>query len=127
MEARDHGSEMRVPTSPENLWDAITRPDPSNRRLFEVEEGSAADDVHVGSRVLRRDADGEEAVWGEVVDVERPHRLVMELEPWERSEAFRVTLKIEREGQGSRLAMIWEPLPRPNGHHPNGSAAPAKR
>lgn len=120
MEARDHGSELRVPTTPEHLWDAITRPDASSHRLFVTDDGA---DVHVGSRVMRRDGDGEETVWGQVVLAERPHRLVMELEPWERSEAFRVTLSIEGEGQGSRLAMVWEPLPGRRGNGGAGSGA----
>ena len=112
MEARDYCSELRVPANPESLWDAITHPDPATHRLFATEDGV---DVHVGSRVMHRNGKGDERVWGQVVDVERPHRLVMELEPWEHWEMFRVTLNIEPEGRGSRLAMLWEPLGRPDG------------
>ena len=107
MDPRDLCSEMRVPATPESLWDAITRPTSPARRLFATENG---DGVQVGSVVMQHGVDGEESVWGRVVDLERPHRLVMELEPSEHSEHFRVTLNIEREGPGSRLALTWEPI-----------------
>ena len=109
MDPRDLCSEMRVPATPESLWDAITRPTSPARRLFATENGDA---VQVGSAVMQHGVDGEESVWGRVVDLERPHRLVMELEAWEHSEPYRVTLNIEREGPGSRLALTWEPMAR---------------
>ena len=110
MDARDFRSELHVPAAPETLWEAITRPASATRRLFAIEQGAA---VEVGSRVMQRDDSGEESVWGRVVDLEWPHRLVLELERWEHSEPYRVTLLIEPEGQGSRLELSWEPVGRP--------------
>jgi len=120
MDPRDLSSEMRVPATPESLWDAITRPTSTSRRLFATENG---DGVQVGSCVMQHSEDGGESVWGRVVDIERPRRLVMELEPWENSEPYRVTLNIEPEGPGSRLALTWEPMARPsNGVRPGSGA-----
>lgn len=110
MESQIVYSEARFATSPERVWDALTRTGSTSFRYYDHPHHLSPSQAHVGSRVLCCHPDGTELAVGEVVDFVPPHQLVMVLEPWTSTDRFtQVTLRIEAEGEGSKLAVIRDP------------------
>src|SRR5262245_20874627 len=107
METRTYHSEKSLPATPERLWEALTRTGFTSFHLDPLDGGETG----VGARVTYCDSDRSELAVGEIVDAERPKRLVMVLEPHGESEGYvQLTVTIDPEDEGSRLSVIGEPF-----------------
>jgi uncharacterized protein YndB with AHSA1/START domain len=90
--------EVYIRTTPEQLWDAITEPERTQQYFFGT---SVKSDWRVGSPVVRT-AGGRVVHEGEVLEIERPRRLVMTFAHKTRPEL--------RDDRPSRVAWTIEPL-----------------
>ncbi len=68
-----HVYEVFIRTTPQKLWDAITKPEFTQQYFYET---SVKSDWKIGSTVLHAAKDGQTIVEGKVIDVDPPHKLV---------------------------------------------------
>jgi uncharacterized protein YndB with AHSA1/START domain len=73
MEKPKHVYEVYIRTTPEKLWEAITRPEMTRQYFYGTE---ARSDWKVGSAVRHVGADGETKLDGKVLEFDPPRRLV---------------------------------------------------
>lgn len=110
MTAPTHVFVIYIRTSPEKLWDAITRPE-FTRQYFH--ETAIESDFQAGSAVTYRMSDGRPAVVGRVIECTRPSKLVITWH-FEYSDAYRdeppsrVTFLIEQSGKSCKLTVIHD-------------------
>lgn len=99
-----------IRTSPERLWDALSKPEFTRRYWFGYHQES---NWTVGSSWKLVSADGQVADTGEVVEIDPPRRLVLkwrnEFRPELKAEGFtRCTFEIDREGELVKLTVTHE-------------------
>ena len=104
-----------IRTTPDKLWEALTKPEFTRRYWFGSHQQS---DWTVGSSWKLAFADGRVADTGEVLEIDPPKRLVLkwrnEFRPELKSEGYtRCTFEIETEGEMVKLTVIHE-ADRPN-------------
>ncbi|MBV9174473.1 MAG: SRPBCC domain-containing protein [Chloroflexi bacterium] len=110
MDAPRHVFQVYIRTSPEQLWQAITDPEFTRRFFFETRVDSRWEP---GERLAYSRKDGSLVVEGEVLEVERPRRLVTtwafrnnpELQD---DPPSRVTWEIEPLGSTCRLTLVHD-------------------
>lgn len=105
--------QIYIRTTPEELWEAITSAE-FTRQYFH--ETAVESDWEVGSPVTYYNADRTVAVDGEVLEVDRPHRLsytwhVLYSEQAAQEEPSRVTWEIEVVEDACRLRMTHDRFP----------------
>lgn len=99
-----------IRTAPETLWDALTKPEFTRTYWFGV---SAECDWEVGSSWRLVFADGRIADTGEVVEIDRPRRIVLswrnEFRPEMKAEGYsRATFELEPQGDMVKLTVTHE-------------------
>jgi uncharacterized protein YndB with AHSA1/START domain len=99
-----------IRTTAEKLWDALTKPEFTRQYWFGIQQDC---DWKVGSSWKLVFPDGRVGDSGEVVEVDRPRRIVLkwrhELMPELREEGFsRCTLEIAQEGEMTKLTVLHE-------------------
>jgi uncharacterized protein YndB with AHSA1/START domain len=99
-----------IRTTPEKLWDALTKPEFTRAYWCETWQDSAWE---AGSPWRIMIPDGRVADSGEVLEVDRPRRLVLswrnEFRPELKAEGYsRATFEIEPVGQSVKLTVIHE-------------------
>ena len=110
MKGPRHIYEVYIRTSPEKLWDAITSPAFTRQYFY----GTAVEsDWKKGSKVTHRQQDGKPALEGEVLEIERPHRLVTTFAAVHNPEAkndrpSRVTWEITKLGDVCKLVLTHD-------------------
>jgi len=102
--------ELYIRTTPEQLWEAITDPAWTSRYWYGAFNRSG---WQPGDRWVSESEDGEVYLEGEIVEAERPSRLVHTFhvvdEPEPAAEApSRVTWEIGAEGEACRLVLTHE-------------------
>ncbi len=105
-----HVFQVYIRTSPERLWEAITKPEFTRRYFHQTD---IASDWEQGSAVCYRNQDGSVAVEGEVLEVERPRRLSFTWHVLYDPEAAkdrpsRVTWEIEPLGETCKLTLTHD-------------------
>ncbi|MGI8551474.1 MAG: SRPBCC family protein [Dehalococcoidia bacterium] len=105
-----HVYEVYIRTTPEKLWEAITSPEFTRRYFY----GTAViSDWRQGSRCVYRGDNDQVVIDGEVVEVEKPKRLVQTWKLVENAEApddppSRVIWQIEPQGETCKLTLIHD-------------------
>jgi uncharacterized protein YndB with AHSA1/START domain len=99
-----------IRTSPEKLWDALTRSEFTKQYWFGTHQES---DWKQGSSWKLIFSDGRVADSGEVLEIDRPRLLVLkwrnEFKPEVKAEGYtRCTFKIEHEGETVKLTITHE-------------------
>jgi uncharacterized protein YndB with AHSA1/START domain len=99
-----------IRTTPEKLWQALTEPEFTRRYWWETWQDC---EWKPGAswRIMLRD--GQVADTGEILEIERPRRLVLtwrnEFKPELRAEGFsRLTYEIEQQGESVKLTVIHD-------------------
>lgn len=105
-----HVYEVYIRTTPEKLWDAITRPEMTRQYFYATDVES---DWRVGSPVRHKGADGEAKLDGKVLEVLPGRKLVTTFCAVHDPEAAkdrpsRVTWEIEPRGEVCRLTLIHD-------------------
>jgi uncharacterized protein YndB with AHSA1/START domain len=99
-----------IRTTPEKLWDALTKPEFTRQFWFGMHQDSEWTQGASWKLVF---GDGRVADTGEVVEIDRPRRLVLkwrnEFRPELKAEGFtHCTLTIEQEGELVKLTVVHE-------------------
>lgn len=99
-----------IRTTPEQLWDALTRPDFTRQYWFGV---SVESDYKAGSPWRMVYPDGRLTDSGEIIEAEKPRRIVIkwlhELRPELKGEGYsRCTIEIEPMGASVQLKIVHE-------------------
>jgi len=101
-----HVYQVFIRATPDQIWDALTNGRLSERYYHGLRVASTWRD---GARYSYRDDDGDIAISGEVLEAERPRRLVQTFRFASRDDApSRVTWEIEKLGDVSRLDLVHE-------------------
>ena len=106
-----HVYEIFIRTTPEKLWEAITKPELTKQYFH---GSSVKSDWKIGSSVTH-EIDGKPALEGKVIEIDPPRRLVTTFAArWAHSEEAmkdrpsRVTWLIEQRGEACRLTVIHD-------------------
>ena len=107
-----HVYEILIETTPERLWQAITDGEMTRQYYYGTEVVS---DWQVGGEMRYLDADGNERLLCEILEIEEPKRLVTTFKPlWEGAtsahEPSKVTYEIEQLGGVCRLTLVHDDL-----------------
>ena len=99
-----------IRTTPEKLWDALTKPEFTREYWFGVWQDCSWEK---GARWQLKRSDGSIVDAGEVVEIDRPRRLVLswrnEFRPELKAEgASRATIELEPTGESVRLTITHE-------------------
>jgi uncharacterized protein YndB with AHSA1/START domain len=110
MAAPRHVYEVYIRTTPEKLWNAITNAEMTALYFHETRVES---DWKPGSPILHRQQDGKPALEGNVIEVDRPRRLVTTFRFAQHPEGkkerpSRVTWEIEPQGEVCRLTLTHD-------------------
>ena len=101
-----HAYQVFIRATPEQIWDALTVGGLSERYYYGLRVASK---WRTGARYTYRDEDGAIAISGDVLEAERPRRLVQTFRFASRHDApSRVTWDIQRLGGVSRLSLVHE-------------------
>jgi uncharacterized protein YndB with AHSA1/START domain len=105
-----HVYEVYIRTTPEKLWEAITRPEMTKQFFYGT---SVQSDWKVGSTVRHMGADGKTNLDGKVLEVDAPRRLVTTFcavhDPeCAKDRPSRVTWEIEPRGEVCRLTLTHD-------------------
>jgi len=106
----------QLPASPEDVFDAWTKPDVISQWLcpFDTKVVRADLDVRVGGKYYL-DMQGEEKLHkheGEYVEIDRPNRLVFTwISAGTHQETSLVTVTFEKSGKGTALTLVHDRLP----------------
>ncbi|MDE2571111.1 MAG: SRPBCC family protein [bacterium] len=106
-----HMYELYIRTTPEKLWDTITRGELTKQYFY---GGAAHSDWRAGSRYELVDEDGKQMLFGDVIESDPPRKLVhtfnVGYDPVrERDDPpSRVTWEIERMGEVCKLTLFHE-------------------
>ena len=109
-ESPRHIYEVFIRTTPQKLWEAITRPDFTRQYFYQT---SVKSDWKVGSPVAHLDGEGEPVLQGEVLEVDPPRRLVTTFKGLRSLEGSkdrpsRVTWQIEPRGEVCKLTLVHD-------------------
>ena len=107
-----HIYEIFIRTTPQKLWDAITKPEFTRQYFY----GSLVkSDWKVGSPVVHTDAEGKPMLEGRVLEVDPPWRLVTTFASrynhsaeLQKDPPSRVTWEIERRGDACKLTLVHD-------------------
>jgi uncharacterized protein YndB with AHSA1/START domain len=110
MEKPKHVYQIWIRTTPERLWEAITRPEETARYFFGTKVET---DWKPGSPIAHVEEGGAHALDGEIVEVDPPRKLVTTLimthdEVAKRDRPTRVTWQIEPQGELCKLTLIHD-------------------
>ena len=110
MSAPAHVYEIYIATTPEKLWEALTKPDLTVRYFHHTRIQC---DWTKGAPLVYAREDGSRAVEGEVLEVDPPRRLsftwrTLYDEAARRERPSRVTFEIEALGEVCRLALVHD-------------------
>jgi uncharacterized protein YndB with AHSA1/START domain len=110
--APKHVYEVYIRTTPQKLWDAITRPEFTRQYFYGV---SVKSDWKVGSAVVHLDGNEKPVLEGQVLEVEPPRRLVTTFvakhgkDPEQaKDRPSRVTWEIEPRGEVCKLTLVHD-------------------
>ena len=108
-----HVFQIYIRATPEQVWDAITQAEFTKRYFHATHVDS---EWSVGSPVRYLYADGRVAVEGEVLEVDRPHRLIYSWHVLYHDEAAaeapsRVTWELAPSGETTKLTMVHDRFP----------------
>jgi uncharacterized protein YndB with AHSA1/START domain/DNA-binding transcriptional ArsR family regulator len=105
-----HVYEIYIRTTPQKLWDAITKPELTKQFFY----GSLVkSDWKVGSPVIHADAEGNSLLEGVVLEADPPRRLVTTFtathsEDLKKDRPSRVTWEIEPRGEVCKLTLVHD-------------------
>jgi uncharacterized protein YndB with AHSA1/START domain len=107
--------ERRIAASAEAVFDAWLDPDAVGRWLFATPGGVMEQvelDPRVGGRFIIAERRGGELAehFGEYVEIDRPRRLVFTFATSLEEMPSRVTVTLQRDGEGTRLTLVHEML-----------------
>ncbi len=110
MNAPKHVYELYIRTTPEKLWEAITRPEMTRQYFYANDVES---DWKVGSAIRHRGQDGEVKLEGKILEIAPPRRLVTTFASVHHPQAkgdrpSRVTWEIEPRGEVCRLTVVHD-------------------
>ncbi|GAC1351459.1 MAG: SRPBCC domain-containing protein [Polyangiales bacterium] len=108
-----HVYEVFIRTTPQKLWDAITKPEFTKQYFY----GSLVkSDWKIGSPVVHADREGKPMIEGKVIEVDAPHRLVTTFasryregcQDTAQDRPSRVTWLIEQRGEACKLTLTHD-------------------
>lgn len=105
-----HVYEVYIRTTPQKLWDAITKPEFTKQYFYGT---SVKSDWKVGSPVVHAGDNGRGVLEGNVLEAEPPRRLVTTFhsihnEDQKKDRASRVTWLIEPRGETCKLTLVHD-------------------
>jgi uncharacterized protein YndB with AHSA1/START domain len=108
-----HVYEVYIRTTPQKLWDAITKPEFTRQYFY---ESSVQSDWRIGSSVVHENADGKPMLEGKVIEVDPPRRLVTTFasrygkgcDDASKDRPSRVTWLIEQRGEACKLTLTHD-------------------
>lgn len=112
-ESPKHVYEVYIRTTPQKLWDAITKPEMTRQYFY---KSSVKSDWKVGSPVLHVSEEGKSMIEGKVLEVDPPRRLVTTFASqmlggsgeYKNDRASRVTWEIEPRGDTCKLTLVHD-------------------
>ena len=104
--------EVTIAASPEEVWDAITKPEQTKQYFY---SSSYESSWEPGSSYVSTSGDGRKLVDGELLEVDPPRRLSMTWRSlWDEATAgeppSRVTWELEPSGDGTKVTLVHDQL-----------------